>query len=329
MNTSPNPFNHISMPKVLYHRSDNSNSTISLGITIGYESREEGLSWNTEGFIEFLDEHLITHSFMPDETSQTANSQVVKKAKDAYNYLKKYCNRCNNENERDDRPLKGILGEWFLHAFSTIFFKTQSLYSKVYLHQGRGAVHGFDIVHYKKSENDLGFSLWLGEAKFYKTLTGAIDSALKSLKKACEYEYLKAQERESGVNGEIAFISRYSTAGKHGENQDTVKKIIDYLNMNQQISIDDFLQKISIPVLLVISEEEVKTISGMTKDEVKKALHESASKADDTFFKKLTKEYQNLKNIDIRVIVLPLGNYEDLVKEFENMILGVVDKNGF
>jgi hypothetical protein len=332
--SNSNPFPHILMPKVLHHRvCDVTQNIRSLGVTIGFETRPEGISWNQEGFVEFLDEHLITYCFMPDGNSNISKNQVIKRAKEAYGFLSKYCDRWKQgkiegvEFEKDYRPIQGVLGEWFLHSFCSVFFETQSLYSKVYLHQGKSAVHGFDIVHYKESENDLGFSLWLGEAKFHKTLSGAVSSALKSLEKACGYGYLKSQEREDGTKGEVAFISRYSTAGGHGENQGTVDKINEYLEKNIQISVDEFLEKITIPVLLVISETKISEISKMTDLEIKKVLTESMSKADTSFVDNLTNNYSELKAIDIRVIVLPLGNYESLVEYFEGMIMGAVKKD--
>lgn len=327
------PFEHIAMPKVLHHRVCNVTQNIkALGLTIGFETRAEGLSWNKEGFIEFLDEHLLSYCFTPDENRFIPISQVPKKFKEAYEFLRKYCDRWKKgkiANEPDYRPIQGVLGEWFLHAFSTKFFATKSLYSKVYLHQGRTAVHGFDIVHYKEDSNYLGFSLWLGEAKFHETLSNAINSALKSLYKACGYEYLKSQEIEEGTKGEMAFISRYATTGKHGENQSVVNKIIEYLGRNKQISVDDFLKNITIPVLLVVSDAGTSEISTMDYKLTESLLIKSAIDADVMFFKKLSEEFPGLQSIDIRVIVLPLGNYKNLVEHFENMVMGAVEKNAF
>ena len=314
------PYTHINMPKVIFHESfQGQELTRTLGLTIDVETREK-LTWDIEGFNKFVEEHLIDYCFPPHECVSIPSNKVISMSREAFEFLRKYCDRWKSDKvEEDYNPLKGVLGEWFLHAFASTFFNTKSLYSKVYLHQGRQAVHGFDLVHFKQEDNELGFSLWLGEAKFYGTISSAITAAFNSLKKACSHEYLKSQERENGLKGEIAFINRY--AKRSGSSDPTLKKIEKFLD---SVGRDDFLKKIIIPVLLVISTKELKDLGKMTREEVHSALEEVSKKTSQDFFAKLSSEIPGLEEINIRLFVLPLGNYTELVSEFEKKIVGVV-----
>ena len=65
---------------------------------------------------------------MPDGNSNISKNQVIKRAKEAYGFLSKYCDRWKQgkiegvEFEKDYRPIQGVLGEWFLHSFCSVFF---------------------------------------------------------------------------------------------------------------------------------------------------------------------------------------------------------------
>lgn len=99
-------------------------------------------------------------------------------------------------------------------------------------------------------------------------------------------------------------------------------KIIQYLENNKKISINEFLSKITIPVLLVVSEKNAKQISQQSQVSTYSLLSKTSEKVAQKFFEKIDTDYPGLKSIDIRLLILPLGNYEQLVESFEQNILG-------
>lgn len=324
-----NPYGHINMPKVLYHEPyQGSQSTKAVGVTIDVETQDSnGIVWNTKAFHNFLKKHLITYCFPPAQCNdRILPEEVSEKYEGSFEFLRKYCDRWKqpkNSKHKDPNhtPLQGVLGEWFLHSISRELFETENLYSKVYLHQGKTAVHGFDLVHFKKEGlND--FTLWLGEAKFYSNLKNSINAALESVNGACTHEYLKAQKREEGINGEIAFIRRYSKTQNNGNKNTVVGSIENFLDTT---TIDDFLKKITIPVLLVLPKKEIEDLSNKSRDDVHRIVKDFCSATSSNFFDSLNKKHPNLKEIDIKLIVLPLGNFKTLLEGFEKKIIGIAD----
>ncbi|MFN3792877.1 DUF1837 domain-containing protein [Massilia sp.] len=82
----------------------------------------------------------------------------------------------------DAQPTKkGDYGELLLYIILCIFYKSPKFVTKARLRSStREQIKGFDCAHFSIEDNG-GVKLWLGEAKFHATVSGAISSALKSI----------------------------------------------------------------------------------------------------------------------------------------------------
>ena len=90
----------------------------------------------------------------------------VKEIKEANEYF------ISADEDAEDRYLKrGEFGELILYYLLERQFNKPQLISKIYFKDSpSGMVHGFDAVHYDGEKNEL----WIGESKFYKSLSNAL-----------------------------------------------------------------------------------------------------------------------------------------------------------
>jgi len=126
------------------------------------------------------------------------------------------------------------VGEILLHIACRQVARSMLVIPKVWFKTASGdEVKGFDGVHAVHGEN--GLELWLGEAKFYKSMSGGAHSAARSLAKALEHSYLR---------GEMLVVApRIEDLAPH-------KAELQAL-MDENTPIMDIVSRIVIPILIV------------------------------------------------------------------------------
>jgi len=102
-----------------------------------------------------------------------------------------------------NRKSKGDYGELLLFLILNIFYDVPKFVTKARLRSTtREQIKGFDCAHF--SIKDQKVTLWLGEAKFHQSISGAISSALKSLNEhLTDSEKIKSELRLLGGEIEI------------------------------------------------------------------------------------------------------------------------------
>jgi hypothetical protein len=84
---------------------------------------------------------------------------------------------------------KGDYGELLLFVLLCLFFDSPKFVTKVRLRSSqKEQIKGFDCAHFTIEEGKI--YLWLGEAKFHQSISGAIDEAISSIEEHCGKEYL-------------------------------------------------------------------------------------------------------------------------------------------
>jgi len=128
---------------------------------------------------------------------------------------------------------KGDYGELLLFIILSIFFPSEKFVTKVRLRSStKDQIKGFDCAHFSIEDGDV--ILWLGEAKFHKQFSGAINDAISSIKEHCKIDYLKDEISILASNIEI------------NESFQEYEKIDEVLNGG--VTLDNI--NIRIPVLL-------------------------------------------------------------------------------
>ncbi|RYZ83072.1 MAG: DUF1837 domain-containing protein, partial [Proteobacteria bacterium] len=85
---------------------------------------------------------------------------------------------------------RGEFGELLLHVIMRDFFKTIPAVSKIYYKDSaNNTVKGFDAVHVVETKT--GLELWLGETKFYSSISRAMADVAKDLESHTQARFLR------------------------------------------------------------------------------------------------------------------------------------------
>ncbi len=136
---------------------------------------------------------------------------------------------------------RGEFGEIFLHAAIRSVFNSVPAVSKIYYKSSHNdTVKGFDCVHVVGPISNL--ELWIGEVKFYKSITKAISDVTKEINAHLEKDFLKDEF--------VLIGNRLDVSDKY---QAELEKLI-----SSKRSLDEIFKRVCIPVLLTYESDAVK-----------------------------------------------------------------------
>jgi hypothetical protein len=257
------------------------------GLCVGYESNEWRTAQLAQHIFEWLPEFALTASEWG--SMQHANSvKLIRRAAQVVYQTKKFENR-------------GEFGELLLHAavrqvhdsipaISKIFYKTAN----------NDTVKGFDAVHVVGPPDNM--ELWLGEAKFYNEIGGAIRDVVKELEAHLGTDYLRAEFNL--ITGKIDDSIPHAAM---------LKKLI-----SPNTSLDEVFKRACIPILLTYDSDCI-------------GKHKSCTKAyEDAFKKEMEAHYVDfvaaltkkgaLPEVTIHLFLLPLDEKVKLVAELDKKL---------
>ncbi len=255
------------------------------GASAGFESGEWRNEEMADYLYEWLPEFALKYSDLEDLNSSTAVRLIKKAAKTVFT-TKKYKKR-------------GEFGELLLHALIREIFGSEPAISKIYYKSALNeTVKGFDAVHVV--ENDGELELWLGEVKFYKSISSAIRDVKQELEDHTRNDYLRDEF--------ILISSKIDSRWKHREQ---LNKLI-----SSRKSLDTVFKCICLPVLLTYESSCVSSHTE-TCEEFKHSLKEELQKA----YEKFTEG--NLPPIRIHLFLVPLDKKEELISILQNKLEGL------
>ena len=149
-----------------------------LALCAGFERGQWRSDQLADHMMEWLPEFALNYSELQDIGHSNALRMIKKAAKIVYQ-TEKYGRR-------------GEFGELLLHIAIRQIYETLPAVSKIYYKSGANdTVKGFDAVHVVRAGD--GLELWIGETKFYKTLSKAIYDVSKEIVDHLETDYLKSE----------------------------------------------------------------------------------------------------------------------------------------
>ncbi|THG34553.1 DUF1837 domain-containing protein [Glaciibacter flavus] len=188
---------------------------------------------------------------------------------------------------------RGEFGELILHAALIDFFGATPAVSKIYYKDSdNDTVKGFDSVHVV-GRHDGELEVWLGEAKFYKDLSGAITEAVKSIEDHLERNFLRREF--------IAITNKVDATWPHA---DAFRGLLD-----GAASLDEIAKSLVIPVL--ITYESVSVASHKVVDDAYKSALEAEVRTAWKAFSE--KELKTKLTITLQLILLPLESKDRLI----------------
>lgn len=196
--------------------------------------------------------------------------------------------------------LYGIMKEYYsaLPVVPKIFYKQNS----------NDNAKGADSVHIVIEDNSNDFSLWFGEAKFYKSIDGAINSAIMSVD-----NFLR---NDNQIKKENSIITSVSDIDKMGLSTELVEKIQSTLSGEN--SLDNIKPKINIPILLLHECDITKEENEFTEEYKNKIISFHKDKANE-YFKKQVEEMSDIfkySDIKFHLILFPIPNKKIIVDTF-------------
>ena len=243
----------------------------------GYERGE----WRKSDFVDHLFDYLVEFALKWSQL-QNLNSAT------AYRMIEDAARRVY---ESENYGRRGEFGELLLHAALRAHFNSEPAVSKLFYKTGdNDIVKGFDCVHVVEPEAHDGLELWLGEAKFYSDITGAMQKAISSLQELTETERLKR---------EFVLI--------RGLVDDTWPYAEEFRALTDGKSLDEVFDVLRIPVLLTYNSDAVNDHDRIC-DEYEVALREEV----EGIFERFKGNASLPKDIYIHLILVPLKSKNDL-----------------
>ncbi|GAB6554232.1 HamA C-terminal domain-containing protein [Bacillus mobilis] len=247
------------------------------GFSVGYEMEEYRYDALVEHIFSALVDFSLPHSELSTFTPINAQRKMRSAAKAVY--------------ATDKYRSRGEYGEILLHIVMRDYFNTVPAISKMYYKDGPNeTVKGFDAVHIVDQGNDL--ELWLGEVKFYQSISGAIRDVIPELQAHVGKDYLR--------NEFLCISNKIDNSWEHAEK---MKMLID-----GRTSLDKIFKRIRIPVLLTYDSKVVSSYKEVN-EEYQTQLIEELNKHHDKF-----RSNELPKNIDVILILIPFEQKKRLVE---------------
>lgn len=205
------------------------------------------------------------------------------------------------------------LAEIVLYGIMHHYFGALPVVPKIFYKQNtQDNAKGADSVHIVLDDND-GFSLWFGEAKFYNSIENArLSSVVESVGNSLKTEKLKKEN---------SIITNMADVDQLVENKELAAKI--KLALSSDNSMDNIKPILHIPILLL---HECPLTAGAKEmdDEYRKRLRDYHLDRASAYFKKqieaLSDKVAKYSSIKFHIILFPVPDRKDLVERFSNTV---------
>lgn len=246
------------------------------GVCAGYESGKWRADQLSSYLMEWLPEFSLSYTERKSINDTNSVAQVRKAAQVVY--------------DTDKYDKRGEFGELLLHALMREAIGTEPAISKIFFKDAvNSTVKGFDAVHVLDTPK--GLELWLGEVKFYKSLTKAIADVVPELEAHFKDDYLRKE-----------FIL---VTGKLDPNWSCTSRLTDLLHRNR--SLDEVVSSIVVPVLLTYDSATTKSFTELSQA-YKAALEAELQENHRKFVAKNT-----VKKVRIELFLFPMASKDDLL----------------
>lgn len=260
----------------------------------------EGGKWRYEKFSDYIWNNIAETALSKAERDNMIDAPMSKIKASAKN-LRLVAN--------DERGRGSEIAEILLYGIMKDYYNALSVVPKIFHKQNvNDNAKGADSVHIVLTPDNKDFSLWFGEAKFYKSLAGDdLDNIVESVGNSLDFNKIK---KENSIITDLHDLDTY-------EIPDDIRNAI-YDLLNQQTSIDYILPKIHIPILLLHECGRTKSATEMS-DTYKEILsRKHIKKANEYFEKQIDKLGGSFKysEINFHLILFPVPDKDAIVDEF-------------
>lgn len=261
---------------------------------------EDG-QWRKERFLEYVWNNIAETALSKKERDSLLGSPLTLLKASAKNLRLL---------ENDEIGKGSEISEILLYGIMKDYYKALPVVPKIFHKQNRNDnAKGADSVHVVLTEDMKDFSVWFGEAKFYKSLTSAaLDSVVESVKNSLDKDKIK---KENSIITDLRDLDGF-------EMPDELRQKI-YVLLDQDRTIDALKPKLHIPILLL---HQCKETAGATQlsDAYLKAIEREHLKTANEYFAKQVGALKDIvhlyETIHFHLILFPIPDKDAIVSEF-------------
>ena len=259
---------------------------------------EEG-SWHHKNFHMFIWDNIAETSLSSQEREALINKSSSLLTASAANL--------RLTDKETDIGKGSELAEIFLYGIMKHHYGALPVVPKIFYKQNvQDNAKGADSVHLVVHEDD--FSLWFGEAKFYKSIENArLSSIVSSVKNSLNPDKLK---KENSIVTNVSDIDHLI------ENPELRQRIKDALS--SKVSLDTIKPKIHIPIF-ILHECEITQVTTMWSEEYKTKITNHHLDRANAYFEKQISEMSDIHlydQITFHIILFPVPNKTEIVDKF-------------
>lgn len=208
----------------------------------------------------------------------------------------------------DDEKTGGEIAEILLYGIMHSYYKALPIVPKIFYKQNKNDfAKGSDSVHIVVEDDD-NFSLWLGEAKFYKNIENSdLDKIVSSVHDTLSTDKIKKEN---------SIITGLSEFDKYDINE-TVKNKIKAL-LNEDTSIDKIKPILHVPIILLHECGITASSNEMSEDYKEQIIAKHKERAESYFAKQIKncKDITKYSEIKFHMILFPVPSKETVVDKF-------------
>ncbi len=214
--------------------------------------------------------------------------------------------------DKEENGQGSEIAEVFLYGIMRDHFNALPVVPKIFYKQNtQDNAKGADSVHIVLTHDD--FTLWFGEAKFYKSITDSrLNTVIDSVYNSINTQKLK---KENSIITNVSDIDYLDIPiNLRNKIKDSLKPII---------SIDILKSRIHIPILLLHQCDITSLQSELSVEYKKKIIDFHQNRAEIYFQKQLEKsnKVHNYNKINFHIILFPIPNKKLIVDAFLNNVI--------
>lgn len=264
---------------------------------------EDG-KWRAEKFDNFVWDNIA-------ETALSLQEREALRSRPS-SLLREAAKKLRLSNAADDIGRGSELAEIVLYGILKHHYKALSAVPKIFYKQNsQDYAKGSDSVHIVVT-SDTDFTLWLGEAKFYKSIEDVrLASIIESVKSALATDKLR---KENAIIVNVADLERLAI-------NDGLKTAIRAA-LSNKASIDELKPRLNIPILLLHECSITANVTELTDSYRSDLTAHHADRARAYFIKQIAalKDIHKYAEIRFHLILFPVPEKETIVERFVNTV---------
>lgn len=262
----------------------------------------EDNNWRYKKFNQFIWNNISQDALTKEERDSLIESpdSILEKAASRLRIIQ-------NKNG-DDEKTGGEIAEILLYGIMHSYYKALPIVPKIFYKQNKNDfAKGSDSVHIVVEDDD-NFSLWLGEAKFYKNIENSdLDKIVSSVHDTLSTDKIKKEN---------SIITGLSEFDKYDINETVKNKIKDLLN--EDTSIDKIKPILHVPIILLHECGITASSNEMSEDYKEQIIAKHKERAESYFAKQIKKckDVAKYSEIKFHMILFPIPSKETVVDKF-------------